>query len=231
MKKQDKALPADINDLLTGLGGMILESIRTPLGIFDKDFRILWINRSLARIHRCKAEEVVGAFCYQAFHGCDKVCHDCFLEEVKQQGRTVILERFHDFPGGKRRWGEIHAYPVRAKDKSIAAMVVIIFDTTQRNQTLKPHESYTRQLQNSALENGEDHVGDDSDYVREELSKRETQVLGLIVDGYTNPQISELLSISSNTVKRHISNIFIKLGVSDRTQAAVLAVRLNLLEN
>jgi len=57
------------------------------------------------------------------------------------------------------------------------------------------------------------------------LSKREIQVLGLIAEGYTNPQIAERLILSPTTVKTHVQNILSKLGVSDRTQAAVYGVR------
>lgn len=221
-----------LDDLLSGLGGTILESIRAPFGIFDKDFKILWINRALARIHSCHADSVIGEICYRALHGCDKICQNCFLEEVKATGRTVVLERSHLFPDGKTRWGEVHAYPVRGKDRSVAAIVVIIFETTAHVDSLARHKQYASLLADklqSKEDSGERVPGDDrSEAVMEPLSKRETEVLGLIVDGYTNPQISEMLSISGNTVKRHISNLFLKLDVHDRTQAAVLAVRKNL---
>lgn len=50
------------------------------------------------------------------------------------------------------------------------------------------------------------------------LSKREIEVLRLLCDGKNNSEISEMLSISVNTVKKHISNIFNKLNVDSRTQ-------------
>lgn len=58
-----------------------------------------------------------------------------------------------------------------------------------------------------------------------ELSERERDVLGLLVEGLANKEIAGRLAISEKTVKTHVSSIFRKLGVSDRTQAAVLAVR------
>lgn len=61
------------------------------------------------------------------------------------------------------------------------------------------------------------------------LSKREIQVLGLIVDGLSNKEISNKLCISELTVKSHVSNIIEKLDVVDRTQAAVVALKKNLL--
>ena len=232
-EKKNQGRELALDDLLSGLGATILASIRAPFGIFDKDFRILWINRALARIHNCNADAVIGDICYRAFHGCDKVCENCFLEEVRTTGRTVVLERSHLFPDGKTRWGEIHAYPVRGKDRSVAAVVVLIFETTSRVDRLAKHKQYASLLADK-LQSRED-TGerlpstDQYEVVMEALSKRETEILRLIVDGYTNPQISEMLSISGNTVKRHISNLFLKLDVNDRTQAAVLAVRKNLI--
>jgi DNA-binding NarL/FixJ family response regulator len=55
------------------------------------------------------------------------------------------------------------------------------------------------------------------------LSDRETQVLRLLAAGKTNRGIAEELFISEKTVARHVSNIFGKLGVSTRTEAAAWA--------
>lgn len=57
------------------------------------------------------------------------------------------------------------------------------------------------------------------------LSQREHQVLGLVSQGLTNPQIGRLLNVSPHTVKTHLDNILNKLGVNNRTQAAVWAAK------
>jgi LuxR family maltose regulon positive regulatory protein len=57
----------------------------------------------------------------------------------------------------------------------------------------------------------------------EPLSERELEVLRLICEGYSNQEIAEKLVITYNTVKKHNSNIFGKLGVRDRAQAILLA--------
>ena len=57
------------------------------------------------------------------------------------------------------------------------------------------------------------------------LSPRELEVIRLLAQAANNPQLARLLGISVNTVKRHVGNIFNKLGVDDRTQAAVWAAR------
>ena len=57
------------------------------------------------------------------------------------------------------------------------------------------------------------------------LTPRELEVLKLIVDGHSNPQIAEALVITKATAKAHVHSILQKLCVDDRTQAAVLAMR------
>lgn len=62
------------------------------------------------------------------------------------------------------------------------------------------------------------------------LTDREREVLGLIADGRSNREIARSLVLSEKTVKTHVSNILMKLDVSDRTQAALWAVRHGLTE-
>lgn len=63
----------------------------------------------------------------------------------------------------------------------------------------------------------------------ESLTRREMDVLKLLAVGMYNKEVAEKLSISERTVKNHVSNIFKKIGVTDRTQAAVFAIRNNLI--
>lgn len=63
----------------------------------------------------------------------------------------------------------------------------------------------------------------------EKLTKRELQVLKLVAIGKLNRQVAEEMEISERTVKNHVSNIFKKIDVKDRTQAAVFAIRNNLI--
>ena len=63
----------------------------------------------------------------------------------------------------------------------------------------------------------------------EPLSEREQEVLQALSEGYCNREIAQRLFISQETVKTHISTVIGKLGVRDRTQAAVIALRLGLL--
>ena len=62
----------------------------------------------------------------------------------------------------------------------------------------------------------------------EKLTDRETEILRLLAEGKSNKEIAAILYIGETTVKTHVSNILMKLGVPSRTQAALYAVRIGL---
>jgi two-component system response regulator DegU len=62
------------------------------------------------------------------------------------------------------------------------------------------------------------------------LSDREREVLSLIAQGLTNADIAQKLFLTEGTVRNYTSEIFKKLGVSDRTQAAVTAIRFGIVD-
>jgi two-component system, NarL family, response regulator LiaR len=74
------------------------------------------------------------------------------------------------------------------------------------------NQVYTRQIHPATL-------------VTAKLTEREIEVLHLIAKGLNNIDISERLSLSEGTVRNHVSVILAKLGVSDRTQLAVIAIQ------
>ncbi len=63
-----------------------------------------------------------------------------------------------------------------------------------------------------------------------QLSERETEILGLMARGLTNADIARELFLSEGTVRNYASNLFSKLGVSDRTQAVIAGLRQGLVD-
>jgi DNA-binding NarL/FixJ family response regulator len=80
------------------------------------------------------------------------------------------------------------------------------------------------------------HVADQGDRVLpdrkliSQLSERERDVLGLLASGLSNAEIAQTLFLSEGTVKNYVSIIFAKLGVAERTQAALVAIRAGLVK-
>lgn len=58
-----------------------------------------------------------------------------------------------------------------------------------------------------------------------DISQREREILTLLVEGLSNAEIAQRLFLSEGTVRNYLSSLFVKLGVSDRTQAVVIALR------
>lgn len=69
-----------------------------------------------------------------------------------------------------------------------------------------------------------------SKFFEDALTRREIEVLKLLAEGLFNKEIAYTLNISEKTVKNHVSNIFRKIKVSDRTQAAVYAIKHNFVD-
>jgi NarL family two-component system response regulator LiaR len=75
-------------------------------------------------------------------------------------------------------------------------------------------------------------IADGSRLTKEdELTRREREVLELLARGRSNKRIAYELGISEKTVKTHVGHLFAKLGVTDRTQAALLAVQRGLVDS
>lgn len=192
---------------------MFLQSIRDPFIIVGTDRTILYINRNFAAIYG-KAhllEELKGKKCYAEFYDLPAPCRPCcHITPVMETRRSSIVEQWETLPDGSRRCGEVRSYPVFDRRDELVAVTSIIVDITDK----KLQESRGAPPQTP---------------IKFDLSKREIQVLELISKGCTNPEISDILSISINTVKTHVVSIFNKIGVSDRTQAAIVAVKQHLL--
>jgi PAS domain S-box-containing protein len=218
-----------MDNILKQFDSPILKSIRDPLTIIDKDFRVLWANKARVAIHQLNREDVIDRICYKVFFKRKAPCEDCVIQAVFRSGRSRIKEAWLDFPDGSRKWGEVRAYPIYGVNQNVDAVLTIIIDVTERKLKLERQKRYAEYLSGSlrVLTQEKSRVLTDETKLETTfgLTDREIEVLRLMTEGFTNNEIAKQLSISSHTVKSHIIHIFNKLGVDDRTQAAVLATR------
>lgn len=119
-------------------------------------------------------------------------------------------------------------YPVYDKEGNLSSTVAIEIDGEKtRNEEIN-RQKYIEILERKLAEEKQKIPAgpeEAEDPLPTDLTDREKQVLQLVADGATNTEIADRLHISSHTVKSHVINIFNKLGVNDRTHAAVLGIR------
>ena len=208
----------------------VLESLGESVAVVDRGLRVVWIKDPLLDYYK-PGVKTVGQPCYKALAGRDEPCpiDICPVMPVFANGKPCALERRLEPPDGKIIWREARAYPIFDGRGRVAFAARISFDITRR----KKRES----IRERDMENMERSLEELSHIQIEHLpfqpsgpalSPRELEVLLLMSQGLAKRQIAEVLGISLNTVKRHVSNIFNKLSVNDRAQAAVWAARHNL---
>ncbi|MFC4290989.1 response regulator [Sphingorhabdus arenilitoris] len=135
----------------------------------------------------------------------------------------ILMLTLHDMPGYVREALSAGAAGYVLKDTAIGDLKMAI------EQVMKGNSAVPLHLVNAAMRSAP-MPGRDAD-LSKMLTKRELEVLELIALGLTNKEIARRLGISPATVKAHVERIIGKLGVSDRTQAAVLATQMQTISN
>jgi two-component system, NarL family, response regulator LiaR len=105
------------------------------------------------------------------------------------------------------------------KDSTPAELVRAIHQVSQGEGSL--HPAVTRQV----LSQMQTSANPTEESAKEELTERETEVLKLMAQGYSNAEIARLIVVSNATVYTHVSRILSKLNVSSRTQATLYALK------
>jgi DNA-binding NarL/FixJ family response regulator len=141
------------------------------------------------------------------------------LKELKEQGSTqkVLILTLHNEIEFLLKAMEIGVDGYVMKDSDSGVLKQAIFRVCCGERYIQP--SLTPYL-NLKLDKSKEKKLDD-------LTRREMEVLKLVAKGMFNKEIADKLSISEKTVKNHVSSIFKKINVSDRTQAAVYAIKNN----
>lgn len=219
-----------IGPALDNLPYAVLANIRDPVQVLDREHRILWCNTVTSEGRVWRAEDLVGRICHEEFFDRPTPCPDCPIGEVFATGRSHVQEKIFPMSDGSHRWREVHSYPIHGPDGRTAFVVKIGFDITSQKRKQGRLEKYLAYLENSLHNDPGDGPERTARQAREEfgLTAREQEVLRLLAEGFSNPQIAKILDVSPHTVKTHVVHVYDKLGVGDRAQAAVWAVRLGL---
>jgi DNA-binding NarL/FixJ family response regulator len=110
------------------------------------------------------------------------------------------------------------------KDADQAALIIAIKDVAAGRTPVDPNVA--GKLFNQVAQ----HSPERDTTLADKLSPRELELVSLLAKGYSNAEIASRLFLSEGTVRNYLSSVFTKLGVSDRTQAAVLALKHGLIK-
>lgn len=197
------------------------------VNILNKDYTVLWSNSVMAAAVEKPVSEMIGRPCYEVWRRRETPCPVCLLKIVSDTKEPCITERWLDLPNKERKYAEVKAYPIFDKDGSVKHVFEIIIQITDKKKDEKRRRKYIESLEETLRElNATENIDHGKSAVEGRdiaLTLREQEVLRLITRGFSNREIADILCICSDTVKTHVRNIFSKLDVTDRTQAAVWA--------
>ena len=143
------------------------------------------------------------------------------LKERKSKVKVLVLT-VHNETEYLMKAVEIGINGYVLKDSESAELKKAIYAINEKENYIQP--SLIPSLNSKMIEKNEDEIKIES------LTKRELQVLKELAIGKFNRDIAKEMEISERTVKNHISSIFKKLDVTDRTQAAVFAIKNDLIK-
>jgi histidine kinase len=132
----------------------LFDSVTDPFAIYDREFRILKVNKALMELFDLPEEQLTGRFCYEIFYGRTSTCEECHVKEVFQTGQTRMLEKRFPLPGGSERIFEVYSYPIKDSEGITVQAVEHARDITKRKRAeekLRESEEKYRSLM--------DHIG------------------------------------------------------------------------
>lgn len=205
-----------INIMITDDHSMIREGLKSLLEL-DGDIKVI-------------AEAVDGQDCLNQL---EKILPDVLLLDINMP----VMNGLEVLKNLKLRKNKVKVLVITAHNEVEYLMKAV--DIGINGYVLKDSESSVLKKAILSIVEGENYIQPslipalnakmiekDEDGVKlENLTSREIEVLKLLAVGMYNKEIAEGLDISERTVKNHVSNIFKKLNVTDRTQAAVFAIR------
>ncbi len=147
------------------------------------------------------------------------------LEQLKayDSGVKAVMLTIHQDREYLLRALELGALGYILKDAEASALIEAI-------RSVNNNQTYIQPIMARELVNEYKRIKSGGDDPKNRLTDREIEVLKLLAKGMLNKEIANTLFISEKTVKNHISSIFRKLDVQDRTQAAVYAIKNKIVE-
>jgi PAS domain S-box-containing protein len=120
----------------------VFDSVTDPFAIYDREYRILKVNKALTELFGMEQEELVGNFCYKMFYQRSSVCNDCHVQEVFRTGEPRMLEKRVPVPDGREHIFEVYSYPLKDSQG-------VTIQAVEHARDITPRKNLENQLQHS----------------------------------------------------------------------------------
>ncbi len=91
----------------------VFDSVTDPMAIYDREFKILRVNQALLARFKLPLEKVINRYCYELFYNRTRICDECHVEDVFENGEPRMLQKRIPAPDGGEHIFEVHSYPVK----------------------------------------------------------------------------------------------------------------------
>jgi PAS domain S-box-containing protein len=212
----------------------------------DRELRVTYANPATTRLLGVPASAVIGQTRRDAGAPDARIFPwERAVRRVFRTGEEDELEMVYPLPAGGERYFHVRLSPEFGEDGAVNSVLGVGRDVTvnkqreeertQIYQALLERDSRLHELVERVLLNQQQtqsgKVRSQSASTVDQFTKRERQILRLLARGLTNRQIAQQITLSPSTVKNYIAGLLLRLNAADRTQAAVLAAGLGLLDD
>jgi PAS domain S-box-containing protein len=134
----------------------VFDSVTDPLTIYNRDFRILKVNKALMDLFQLPEEQLIGRFCYEVFYNRTAICEECHVQEVFHTGELRMLEKRVSVPDVGKRIFEVYSYPIKDHQGLTMQAVEHARDVTERRSLenqLHSAKAFSEKIINSITDN------------------------------------------------------------------------------
>jgi PAS domain S-box-containing protein len=201
---------------------LVTDNMLDMLCLTDPDLKIQYATPAFERFLGFSNDELIGKLIFDLVHPED-------LQHVLQAVDTAFNNKTsgkavfrYQHANGNFVWFESYGNLIIGANGEIIGATFVNRDITERKRAEEELQHYTRELKRS----NEELQMKNFKKLKGIFTEREIQVLERLEKGLSNKDIAEMLSVSPNTIKRHLNNMFNKLTVSTRTELLAKCYRL-----
>lgn len=113
---------------------LVAQNLKEAIMILDKNYKIIWVNKSAERVTEREQYELLGSYCYKATHNLDEPCEGplgiCPIKEVLKKGRPITVMHTHFTKENEKVYAEVSIYPIRNEKDEIVQFIHVVRDLT-----------------------------------------------------------------------------------------------------